>query len=450
MTPGNNRQGKTTRHILLFGLGLLWLFWVIDILVHSLLFKTATISQQLLAPTLHQTLVRCLVLLLLLAFILYTHSILKQCRKMQSALEQQTQLLQKLIDTIPSPIYYMDTKGIFIGCNAAFESCIGHAKNQVIGRTFSDLVPHELATTHTARDRELFAAPGIQIFESIIQCANGSPHDVIFNKATYADSSGTVAGLVGIVIDITERKRAEGEIRALNADLSLRAAELAATNKELESFSYSASHDLSKPLTRIYGASQALEEYNHLLDENGRYFVRTIIDASRQMEDLIDALLMLSRVTQREMNQSNVNLSQLAVVTIAELRQCDPERMVDVSIAPDLNVCGDKQLLGIALGNLLGNAWKYTIKSSKPVIELGCREVEEELVYFVRDNGIGFEPKHADRMFKPFQRLHGSDEFPGTGIGLATVQRVIERHRGKVWSEGEPGKGATIYFTLSS
>jgi light-regulated signal transduction histidine kinase (bacteriophytochrome) len=236
----------------------------------------------------------------------------------------------------------------------------------------------------------------------------------------------------------------------LNANLSLHAAELAATNKELAAFSYSASHDLSKPLTRIYGAGQALEEYAHLLDDNGRYFIKTIIDAARQMEELIDALLMLSRVTQREMSHGDVDLSLLATMTIAELRQCDPERTVDVIIAPDLVASGDEQLLGIALDNLLGNAWKYTIKSSAPVIEFGCRNRDKELVYFVRDTGIGFETKHADRIFKPFQRLHGSDEFPGTGIGLATVQRVIERHRGKVWGEGEPGKGATIFFTLNS
>jgi PAS domain S-box-containing protein len=256
-------------------------------------------------------------------------------------------------------------------------------------------------------------------------------------------------GIVCIVRDVSDRKRVEEEIRMLNEDLERRAAELWRANKELEAFSYSVSHDLRTPLTRIYSAGQALqEEYAASLNETGRFFVCTICEASEQMEGLIDALLELSRVTSSEMVSEEVDLSGLAREVASELHLTQPDREVEFVIAPGVKANGDEQLLRVVLENLLGNAWKYTRKVAKARIQFGFAEYDGEWVYFVRDNGAGFDMEYADRLFKPFHRLHDAKAFPGTGIGLATVQRIIHRHGGRVCGEGEVDRGATFYFTL--
>ncbi len=374
---------------------------------------------------------------------------ISQRKQAQAALERQANLLQRLIDTIPSPIFYKDMQGVFLGCNAAFEHCSGMARDKVIGKTVFELFPEDIAVMYDKMDRELLDNPGVQIYESLVPCVESCAREVIFNKATYTDSDGTLAGLVGIVIDISEHKRTENEIRKLNEELSAHAAELDAANKELEAFSYSASHDLRTPLTRIYSASQALlEGYSHVLDENGRFFARTIYEACEQMEELVEALLALSRVTRSEMQREEVDISLLVLELAASLQQAEPERRVDFDIASDVKVNADPQLLTVALENLLGNAWKYTGKCGAARVEFGVTEMEGETVYFVRDNGAGFDMNKAADLFKPFHRLHNANDFPGTGVGLATVQRVIQRHGGRVWGEGAVDKGATFYFTL--
>lgn len=374
---------------------------------------------------------------------------ISQRKQAEAALERQANLLQRLIDTIPSPIFYKDTQGVFLGCNTAFEHCSGMTKEKVIGKTVFDLFPDEIAVMYDKMDRELFDNPGVQVYESFVPCVDNCSRDVIFNKATYTDSDGVLAGLVGIVIDITEHKQAEYEIRKLNEDLSAHAAELDAANKELEAFSYSASHDLRTPLTRIYSSSQALiEGYSHTLDENGRYFVRTIYEACEQMEELVEALLALSRVTRSEMQREEVDVSLIVREIAAGLQQAEPERRVDFDIAPNVTAYGDPQLLMLALENLLGNAWKYTRKCDEARVEFGVVEVDGETAYFIRDNGAGFDMNKAANLFQPFHRLHNTNDFPGTGVGLATVQRIIQRHGGRVWGKGEPDKGATFYFTL--
>jgi signal transduction histidine kinase len=246
-----------------------------------------------------------------------------------------------------------------------------------------------------------------------------------------------------------KRKEAEAEIRKLHADLSVDAAELAAANKELEAFSYSVSHDLRTPLTRIYSSSQALiDGYSPCLDENGTFFVRTINDACEQMEELIEALLTLSHVTNSEMNREEVNLSKLAVEIVNDMLQAEPARRVVFDIAPNVTAHGDSPLLKVVLENLLGNAWKFTKMRDEARIEFGVAEAVGGRVCFVRDNGAGFDMKNAANLFKPFQRLHNPANFPGTGVGLATVQRIIQRHGGRVWGEGAVGQGAVFYFTL--
>ena len=242
--------------------------------------------------------------------------------------------------------------------------------------------------------------------------------------------------------------------RQVKADLEMRVAErtaeLAAVNKELEAFSYSVSHDLRAPLRSIDGFSQALlEDYAERLDDQARDYLNRVRAATQRMGLLIDDMLTLSRVTRAEMQRGTVDLSLLAEDVLEELQKTEPGRKVEWRIEPGLAAEGDTQLLRVALLNLLGNAWKYTARQPQPRIEFGAvRNADGTREFFVRDNGAGFDMRYAGKLFGAFQRLHTASEFPGTGIGLATVQRIINRHRGQVRAEGVPGRGATFYFTL--
>jgi PAS domain S-box-containing protein len=230
-----------------------------------------------------------------------------------------------------------------------------------------------------------------------------------------------------------------------------RTAELAAVNRELAAFSYSVSHDLRAPLRSMSGFSEALlEDYADVLDDTGRDFLRRVHQAGRRMAQLIDDLLNLSRLTRSEMSREPVDLSALAQSIAAELQQGEPERKAEFIIAPGLDAIGDPGLLRVLLENLLGNAWKFTGKVAHARIEFGAAEADGDLAYFVRDNGAGFAMTYSDKLFGPFQRLHAESEFPGSGIGLATVQRIVFRHGGRVWAEGEEGRGARFFFTLAA
>ncbi len=224
---------------------------------------------------------------------------------------------------------------------------------------------------------------------------------------------------------------------------------LKAVNKELEAFSYSVSHDLRAPLRHVDGFSQALqEEYAGRLDAHGQDYLQRIRRAIQRMGELIDDLLRLSRVTQADLRHERIDLSGLARAVAAELRKTQPERRVEFVIAPALTAEGDARLLRVVLENLLGNAWKFTHKRSRARIEFGATRHEGQRAYFVRDDGAGFDMAYAGKLFGAFQRLHDAHEYPGTGIGLATVQRVIHKHGGRVWAEGAVDKGAIFYFTL--
>jgi light-regulated signal transduction histidine kinase (bacteriophytochrome) len=221
-------------------------------------------------------------------------------------------------------------------------------------------------------------------------------------------------------------------------------------NKELESFCYSVSHDLRAPLRAIDGFSQALaEELPDRLGGQARHYFDRIRAATQRMAQLIEDLLNLSKVSRGALELREVNLSALAGEVVRDLRVHDPDRQVDVSIWDGINVNGDARLLRAVLENLLGNAWKFTSKAEAPRIEVGTMRDGDKSVYFVRDNGAGFDMAFADKLFGAFQRLHGMEEFPGTGIGLATVQRIVHRHGGRIWADAAPGRGAVFYFTLA-
>jgi signal transduction histidine kinase len=255
----------------------------------------------------------------------------------------------------------------------------------------------------------------------------------------------------------TELLKRQAELLAESEQAALSLAEARAElvrdlehkNRELESFSYAVSHDLRAPLRRIDSFSRAvLESQGERLDETGRRFLSRVREASQHMSQLIDDVLYLSRVTRADLREQEVDLSALAGLILTRLQESEIDRSVEVKIRPAVVVTGDGQLLRIALENLLENAWKFTAKQPASRIEFGVTQVSGEPTYFVRDNGAGFDMTYADRLFGPFQRLHPQTEFPGSGIGLATVQRIIHRHGGRVWAEGSVAQGATFHFTL--
>jgi len=265
----------------------------------------------------------------------------------------------------------------------------------------------------------------------------------------FLDAHGKPAQYIAIRTDITGRKQAAERIEQLNADLQNRAGELEATNQELAAFSYSVSHDLRSPLRGIDGFSQALEEdYADKFDDTGRSHLARVRAAAQRMSGLIDDLLKLSKITRAELRRQPVDLSALARTVAAELHRREPARQVQWAIADGLAAEGDPSLLRVALDNLLGNAWKFAGKRPDARIEFGRGQRDGQTAFFVRDNGAGFDMAHAKKLFGAFQRLHTRAEFEGTGIGLATVQRIVHRHGGRVWAEGEVERGATFYFTL--
>ena len=260
--------------------------------------------------------------------------------------------------------------------------------------------------------------------------------------------------------EIIQRRQAEAQVSKLNHDLEQRALALEASNQELSAFNYAVSHDLSSHLSHIGGFSVALlEDYAEKLDAKGKEYLQAVYNSTHRMKDLMRNLMRLSQMTHWELQRESVNLSVLAQEITVKLKQAEPKRQVEVSIMPDIVAQGDRGLLKIALENLLGNAWKYTSHKTNACIEFGLWNSEsgvlhsplappKTIVYFIRDNGVGFDMKYIDKLFEPFHRLHTANEFEGTGIGLTTVQRIIHRHGGKIWAEGIVEQGATLYFTL--
>ncbi len=258
------------------------------------------------------------------------------------------------------------------------------------------------------------------------------------------DELGALASAFNLMVIKTRESQRDLERRVAD-----RTAQLQAANKELETFSYSVSHDLRAPLRHLNGFSQALlEDYSDKLDDSGKNYLQQVRDASQEMAQLIDDVLRLARITRSEMRQEFVNLSELAAGVVADLQKMERRPNLTVHIEAGLSAQGDKRLLRIVLANLLGNAWKFTSQRKDAEITFGKAQQNGETFYFVRDNGAGFDMAYANKLFGAFQRLHSAGEFEGTGIGLATVQRVIHRHGGRVWAEGEINQGATFYFAL--
>ena len=382
------------------------------------------------------------------------NSMLAALQEREQALRESMAFQDSLLNAMPIPVFYKDRNGRYVGFNKAYEAYFGATIDQLIGKTAFDISPQELAEIYHAKDAELFESGGVQQYESQVKNTHGELRDVIFNKAVFADSQGAIGGLIGAILDITDRKNAEEEIRKLNQELEQRVvertAQLELANRELEAFSYSISHDLRAPLRHIDGFVRLLEERTEAnLDEKSRHYMNTISDSARRMSTLIDDILSFSRMGRREMADTLVDLGALVQEVIRELEAETPGRAIEWRVAELPVVVGDHAMLRVVLVNLISNALKFTRKCPQAEIGIGCQPGSDaETIVFVRDNGAGFDMQYANKLFGVFQRLHSSDEFEGTGIGLAIVKRIVERHGGRVWAEGKVDGGATFYFSL--
>jgi PAS domain S-box-containing protein len=361
--------------------------------------------------------------------------------------------LDRFLGSMPDALVIVNAEGKIISSNAHTAGLFGYAERELQGESMALLVPERVRQTQRQYYASFFLESGDRVEEMTLELCglrkDGKEFPVEISTRPLVAEKGLL--VTSAIRDITERKRVEKQISELNKELRDRAAELETTNKELEAFSYSVSHDLRSPLQNIDSFSQILvEEYANRLDKDGRDYVQRLRSSCQHMEEIIDALLALSNMTRHELMLENCDLSTLAKGIAAELKQKDPDRLVDWIIAEGLSVEGDARLLRVVLENLLGNAWKFTAKRPRARIEFGALpQSNGARTYFVRDDGAGFDMARAEHLFSPFKRLHDQAQFRGTGIGLATVQRVIQRHRGKIWAEGAVDHGATFCFTLT-
>ena len=388
------------------------------------------------------------------------HSRIRQQIAFASGLFQGDITIRTLLESLAEGVVIIDKSGTILLVNSYAEHIFGYPEKELIGQAHAVLVPERLRNVHQEHQAHFFAEPRTrpmgQFLDLVGRRKDGSEFPVEICLSFIETVNGVL--VMAFISDITLRKRAEDEILRLNVELSARAAELEASNRkletanqELEAFNYTVAHDLRQPLNLLALYCQTIDALcGDQFKGDCAGYVQKTYKATVQMNSLINALFNFSHSGQVDLRREKVDLSALVHGVVEGLAPTASERHVEFQIADGVVAYADSDLVRVVLDNLLGNAWKYTGSRERAIIEFGEMEVDGRAIYFVRDNGAGFHMVDADKLFTPFQRLPGAEEFKGFGIGLATVGRIILRHGGKVWAESEIDKVTTIYFTLSA
>jgi len=377
-------------------------------------------------------------------------------KQAEAALERSEEQFRMAIDRSAIGMALVAPDGGWLRVNPALTRMLGYSEEELLAIDFQtithpDDLDADLGLVGQMLDREIESYQ----MEKRYLCKDGNYLWALLSVALVWDTDDTPLHFIAQIQDISERKQRDAEIRELNEQLEervrRRTTELETANAELAAFSYSVSHDLRAPLRSIDGFSRAIaEDYRDKLDEDGQDYIRRICAATERMGALIDDMLKLSRLSREELECQPIDVSALADKIATEIKESNPERRATFEIAPGMTAAADDRQIPILLDNLLRNAWKYSSDKDEARIEVGQKTEGGETVFFVRDNGVGFDMAYADKLFKPFQRLHSDSEFEGTGIGLATVARIVRRHGGRIWAEASLGQGAAFYFTLTT
>lgn len=367
--------------------------------------------------------------------------------------EETSVRLASLVEASDDAIIGKDFNGIITSWNPGAEKLFGYSANESVGRSILQIVPQDRWNEEEQLLILIRSTGHAHRFETVRLTRDGQLIDVAVTSSPIKDAAGNLVGISKVVRDITERKQAEEEIRQLNADLEhrvvMRTAQLEASNKELEAFTYSVSHDLRAPLRHISGYVQLLtSRFHSTLSDKGQHYLDSIADSVHQMGLLIDNLLQFSRTGRAEMRRIDSDMNGIINEVIESLGKDNPDRSIEWTVAKLPSVFCDSAMMRLVWMNLMSNAVKFTRTREKALIEIGARVEKREVIFFVRDNGVGFDMQYAQKLFGVFQRLHSTVEFEGTGIGLANVQRIIMRHGGRTWAEAELDKGATFYFSI--
>ena len=377
-------------------------------------------------------------------------SALEEIKGLNETLAGSESRMHTLLQTIPDLIWLKDPSGVYLSCNSMAERVIGAKEADIVGKTDYDFFDRQTADLFREQDSKVMATSRSSSIEEWLTFADDGHKALMLTiKTPMHDDKGNLIGVLGIARDITEREKTEKVIVELNRDLAARNAELVAANHEMEDFSYSVAHDLRAPIRHMSSYVELLnKKLGSQAGDEAKHYINVIAGASKKMSNLIDDLLTFFRMGRTEIIKTTVNITGIVVDAIKGMAPDIKDRAVEWKIGVLPDVYGDANMLGSAIVNLISNAIKYTAPRAKAEIEIGCTEEADKFTFFVKDNGIGFDMKYADKIFGVFQRLHPSNEYEGTGIGLANVQRIISRHGGRTWAEGVVGQGAVFYFSI--